>query len=113
MTVQAVLDGVGLMTASAEKIYDDVAESLLCSHLEVEVAGLRAGFHVPSNSPRSSLAVSAAAPEVQWALQECRCLVKLMSSHLAVLSSKFWVVQKFTTIILGVDYTFSSGLAST
>lgn len=82
--VQALLDGAELPRASAEKLFDAVAASLLCSHLEVEVAGLRVGVHIPTDITDPSLTESAATPQTQWALQKCRCLLKLMSSNLSV-----------------------------
>lgn len=87
MAVQALLENPQHPVAAAEKLFEEVTASLLCCYLEVEVAGLQAGTHVPAplTGRRGSLLEGAeAAPETQWALQNCRCLLKLTSSSLPV-----------------------------
>ena len=73
---------------AAEKVFQDAADSLWGSYLEVEVAGLRAGTSV--NDATSGDLCAAGEPDgdrlasCQWALQSCRCLVKLVSSKVGV-----------------------------
>ncbi len=74
-------------TKAAQQAFQDAADSLWSNHLEVEVAGLRAGTSVSNGSgdlgasgdpDRDDLA------SCQWALQSCRCLVKVVNSKLGV-----------------------------
>ncbi len=66
---------------AAENVFQEAADALWSSHLEVEIAGLRAGTTVDNgNEPGQADALASC----QWALQSCRCLVKLVSSKLSV-----------------------------
>ena len=70
-----------------ERVFQDAADSLWSSHLEVEIAGLRAGTSVHSCS--GDLGTAGEPDEdhlasCQWALQSTRCLVKVVSSKLGV-----------------------------
>ena len=83
-----MVGGGGRRSATAaQQAFQDAADSLWSSHLEVEVAGLRAGTSVHHGS--SDLGASGDTEEdrlasCQWALQSCRCLVKVVSSKLGV-----------------------------
>ena len=73
---------------AAEKVFQDAADSLWSGHLEVEIAGLRVGTSVHTGSSGDLSAAGEpdedqSAP-YQWALQSCRCLVKVVSSKLGV-----------------------------
>ena len=81
MAVQALLEDPQAPAAAAEKLFEEVTASLLSSHLEVVVAGLQAATHAPAPSLSQD---ADAAPETQWVLQKCRCLLKLTSSTLPV-----------------------------
>ena len=74
-------NGNGVGSHAAGNVFQEAADSLWSSHLEVEVAGLRAGTAIDSGSEPGQ---ADALASCQWALQSCRCLVKLVSSKLSV-----------------------------
>ena len=78
-------DGDNRGMKAAEKAFQEAADSLWSSHLEVEVAGLRAGTTIDHDSAAGG---ADALASCQWALHSCRCLVKVISSKLSVRSSQ-------------------------
>ena len=72
---------------AAQQAFQEAADSLWSSHLEVEVAGLRAGTSVSNGSGDLGASIQPDEDRMascQWALQSCRCLIKVVTSKLGV-----------------------------